>query len=33
MVENHFRHPLRVGVMQPLPGREDDEVPDALVGV
>ena len=33
MVKNHLRHPLRVGVMETLPRREDDEVPDALVGV
>lgn len=33
MVKNHLRQPLRVGVMETLPRREDDEVPDALVGV
>jgi len=33
MVKNHLRHPLRVGVMETLPRREHDKVPDALVGV
>ena len=33
MVESHLRHPPRVGVMQTLPGGEDHEIPDALVGI